>query len=337
VEDTSLVVALLEEHNAQGGGALHVTYTMRHEYGDALEPLLDGLSNAFRRMTKDRRWRLFAQRFGLAGELRKLELTHGRNGFHAHLHVGMLTQRQLADDERREAQSWLRARWAECVVAELGEAHRPNVRRGVLVRELHRAEYLTKAGFELTFDQSKHAKNGNRSVWEVAADYARASEREPSKLRDARIWREYVEATLYRKQLTWSRGLKERAKAALERKQENEAPSVPLTPAEVEAQRLRNIDNETEIDGEVWDRVRRVVVAGEGGERVPGRVALKRAFYAGTPGERQASVDRACASLLVLYQANERRRCEVANSEYRSWQSNRISELGYPQRDRSAS
>jgi hypothetical protein len=56
-------------------------------------------------------------RFGLVGYVRATEVTHGRSGWHPHLHVLLMTDRVLTLDELRELHQFVRERWIRRVVA----------------------------------------------------------------------------------------------------------------------------------------------------------------------------------------------------------------------------
>jgi hypothetical protein len=137
--------------------------------------------------------------------VRRVEITHGPNGWHPHLHVLMWTRGDV-DLER----DWFVERWEKCVVRELGKARRPGRSRGVDVRELVGSEgYVTKGQLEITDADNKRALVGHTSIAHLAA---RVAERGAT-ARDLDLWLQYVQATKARRMLTWTNGL--RASAGL--------------------------------------------------------------------------------------------------------------------------
>jgi hypothetical protein len=63
-----------------------LTFTARHVAVMALAALLNLISAAFRSVIRGRPWRRLCDELGIAGTIRSLEVTHGANGFHPHLH-----------------------------------------------------------------------------------------------------------------------------------------------------------------------------------------------------------------------------------------------------------
>ena len=104
------------------------------------------------------------------------------------------------------ARQWLEARWATCVVREMGEAHRPSSRRGAAITLIdeRRPDYLAKLGLEMSDAGSKEGRKGSRTAWQIAADWAA----HPTQ-RDEALWREYAAGYKGMRKLTWSRGAQE--------------------------------------------------------------------------------------------------------------------------------
>jgi len=126
-----------------------LSLTVRHGLGDDLRAVRRGVSESFRRLINGRPWKRFCEKFGLQHHVRSIEVTHGENGWHPHLHVLFFLDARLTEEEQSEASAWLQARWACCVRAALGAHFVPN-EHGVDLRESRRADYLAKLSFELT-------------------------------------------------------------------------------------------------------------------------------------------------------------------------------------------
>jgi hypothetical protein len=193
------------------------------------------VANAYRRFTRGNPWKRFKENYGVEHSIRALEVTHGPNGWHPHIHALLFLIGSI--EKAREAKKWLQERWENCVRAELGEAFVPNS-RGVDLRQYQHAEYIAKiAAWEIVDPGSKKGRRGNRSPGQIAADFV--AHGVP---RDAVLWRDYCLGIRGAKMLEWSRGLAELVGV----------DDVDVTIDGVEA------EDETvaTIRGEAWDRVR---------------------------------------------------------------------------------
>lgn len=202
------------EHQAARRGlgiGLH-TLTTPHGAGDDLEGLLERLSRARRYMRSGRAWQRFRARWGWIGEVRTLEVTHGRNGWHPHFHALHFCERTPAGHDRVRFRRELFCLWARASRrAGLGL---PSYWHGVHVAWGDRrqagtdcvADYIAKWGFagEVTGATAKlGGRTGGRTPWELLA----ASETDR---RAARLWVQYAEAFAGRKQLVVTPGLRDK-------------------------------------------------------------------------------------------------------------------------------
>jgi hypothetical protein len=143
-----------------------------------------------------------SQRYGFVGAVRAMEVTHGRNGWHPHIHA-ILLLRSLSAKERDEFRVWIARRWIEKVKKVLGDGAAPSMEHGCDLRPCRRADYLAKLGLELTAPVGKVARNGNRSPLKIASDFlATGDEAELS------LWQAYTAGMRGARMLTWSRGLR---------------------------------------------------------------------------------------------------------------------------------
>lgn len=173
-----------------------LTLTVRHQFGTALEPLFAGVANAFRSLTSAS---FLPWRANVSHSVRAIEVTHGANGWHPHLHVLVFAEGELSQGFIEQ----LQARWQSCVAAHIGESAIPERAIGCDVREgSAAAKYIQKMGLEVTSVASKEGREGNRTPWQLAHAALDGD-------RTARAaWGEYVRATYGKKQLTWSRKLR---------------------------------------------------------------------------------------------------------------------------------
>jgi hypothetical protein len=196
--------------------------TLTHPHGrtDALADLLSGEQDAMARFLKTRATRKALSLIGWVGHVRAWECTHGRkrdisNGWHPHFHFLVLCDRVLSCDDRQAAVDALFVEWRKaCVRAGL---QAPGLRHGVRLDGGERAvEYVAKFGLEsdgqqtwglaaeLTKSHVKRACKGETPFDLLRAVFADDADREARWL-----FKEYAGAFRGKRQLVWSRGLRE--------------------------------------------------------------------------------------------------------------------------------
>jgi hypothetical protein len=176
-----------------------LTLTARHGLADDLGELLGGLKDAKQRLHRHRAWAAIKGR--VAGSVTATEVTHGRAGWHPHLHMIVLVR---ADDEAEAVAigEGLQAAW----LASLRGAGLDGTGAGYRVQGAAQAGgYVAKwgAGEEMTLAGAKAARKGGRTPAQLLADAVDAGDREAGAL-----WRDYADTFHGRRQLVWSRGLK---------------------------------------------------------------------------------------------------------------------------------
>jgi hypothetical protein len=195
-------------HLANGGGAVMATCTMPHDYGDKLSRSLSTVKASWRRVCSGKAWLTLKGRLGIVGQIKALEITHGPNGWHPHVHVLVLTERPLEVASQQELRRFIFDRWSARCVA-LG-FRAPSWERGCDVRPVTSAgdlsRYLTKVkdgwgvGLELARSDLKQGRGaGYRSPWQIIADAT-----ETGDVADLALWHEYEQATFGSKAITWS-------------------------------------------------------------------------------------------------------------------------------------
>jgi len=189
-----------------------VTFTLPHDQGDGLRPLYQAVADSYRFAHSGTPWRRMKERIGYVGEARAFESTVGPNGWHPHLHALIFTDRPLDATEQEELRSFFYGRWTRGVVRAGYRA--PSPERGVVIVESRLEEYLAKMGLgdELAKGVGKDAEGYSRTALQVLADF-----RATGDAADLGLWREWNEAMHGARQLTWSRGLRERYATAPEK------------------------------------------------------------------------------------------------------------------------
>lgn len=215
-----------------------LSLTVRHSWGDDLEEVRRGVANAYRAFIRGAPWQRLKEAAGLEHWIRALEITHGPNGWHPHLHVLWLLELPLSESEREALQARMRERWADCVARELGESARPN-EHGVDLRVCRDAEYVAKFALELVDPAAaKAAARGHRNPWQIAVSASQGDDY------DGWLWRDYCRGIRGARMLTWSRGLKEFAGL------------VEATDQDVAEQEPEGAETVAVLPSHVWDALR---------------------------------------------------------------------------------
>ena len=232
------VQGAMDQHRAQGGEVLLVTFTAPHTRDDDLAPWLAAFSDALQRTKRGNPWARIRDRIRLVGSIRAMECTWGEaNGWHPHVHELWFTEPGV-DRESLEAQ--LFERW-RTMAAKAGLPE-PTPAHGVTVQGGGQADaYLTKWGLEpsratwtaadeVAAGQAKVAAGGRYTPW----DFLRACAAAPKghHPRMAGLFRRYAEAFRGRQQLVWSKGLKDRF-GVEDQADEDVAAAAEEPPAEV--------------------------------------------------------------------------------------------------------
>jgi len=189
----------------KGHGVALVTLTFSHQKSDFLALLLPKFKKALRAIKSGRRAAELRERFGVIGEVRALEVTHGAHGWHPHSHAVVFFKVPPPPGALAEYKNRLFALWAAaCARALLGA---PTEDHGVDIRGArHAGDYVAKWGFssELTRAHLKRGNDKGRTPWQLLSDAADGDKM-------ARIlFREFGEIFKGARQLFWTAGLRAR-------------------------------------------------------------------------------------------------------------------------------
>ncbi|OAN44010.1 hypothetical protein A6A04_09005 [Paramagnetospirillum marisnigri] len=192
-------------YQAAPGAVYMATFTVPHGRWDSLDRLREDVAECWRRVLRGAAWDRLKARCGIVGVIRAMELTHGKNGWHPHLHVLILGKPgACVEMTLRHA---LYERWAR-FVAKMGlgmvsEAHGVDLYRATAVKEA--GDYVAKWGCdaELAKWHVKKGRGKNLSPWQLLASAAEGDV-------EARIrWREYAAVMAGTKHITMSHGLRD--------------------------------------------------------------------------------------------------------------------------------
>jgi Replication protein len=191
----------LDTWETKGGQVWLLTLTAPHHRGNDTRTLCDRVLAAYAKMRNRSSWRNWAKAIGLSGSVRSLEVTYGLNGPHVHIHVLLFC---MPDEGSRQPSpvdllpSWKFA----CISVGLAvpNKHGVDIRNGE-----YAASYVGKWGLDCELTKS-HVKHGNiegRTPW----DLLRASIKGDTEA--GSLFSEYAHAFKGRRQLCWSRGLRQ--------------------------------------------------------------------------------------------------------------------------------
>lgn len=189
---------------ALGGHVYLLTLTFPHGPFDCLEQLLKRFTDARQNLFNSKTWRQWVVEVGLKGRIFSLEVTRGENGWHVHLHMLLFVMPPTVwISSFRHADVLLSAWQAACVSAGLGKPndHGLDIRGGDCA-----SSYVSKWGLdcEMTKSHIKAGARGGRTAWDLLADFADTGD-----CASGDLWIEFVRAFKGKKQLHWSRGLRQ--------------------------------------------------------------------------------------------------------------------------------
>lgn len=198
---------LLAWARAEGHAPFLITLTARHGTEDLLEDLLEQIKRAKQKLHQHRAWKRLKSH--IVGHVTATETTAGgRNGWHPHYHVLLIVRDAHDSDENAAIIEALEG---------LGDPWRASLRGAGLngggaafdIQDATAAgAYVAKWGAaeELSLSKSKKGRRESRTPAELLAASC-----DEGDARAGRLWTEYARAFKGRRQLTWSRGLKEMA------------------------------------------------------------------------------------------------------------------------------
>ena len=235
--------AVAEWAVGQGHTMGMVTMTVQHHAGQRLAELWDAVTGAWSDVVKGEAWsgepeashrrRLerwetdrangwkgsrrrarpvrrvgIADRFGVLGWARAVEVLHGPNGWHPHVHVPVIFDGPVSEDWILILGETIFDRFRRALSRRGFDAVRDS--GGLDARRAYAAEdlggYLAKQlAFEATHGHVKTGRNGSklRAPFQVLADLTATGDAD-----DLDVWREWEHASKGRQQLTWSMGIR---------------------------------------------------------------------------------------------------------------------------------
>lgn len=194
----------ITEHKTKNGKLAMLTLTIRHNRKDRLNDLLGAFNKSTSKMMSGREYHEIREEMGIIGRVKALEVTHGSNGWHPHAHIVIFYENEtsLKVMENRMYKLWNNA----CKKVGLSTTQSYGID---LQGAEHVQAYLTKHGSwsieqEMTKSHIKKGKESNMTPFDLLRDVL-YNDDDYSKV----LYREYAAAFKGKRQLHWSRGLKD--------------------------------------------------------------------------------------------------------------------------------
>lgn len=197
------VVTVMGRHMGAGKAVFHVPFTIPHRANQPLKELIGKIGEARRIMANRPSWKRFKNVVGLIGYVRGLEVTWGENGWHPHLHDAWFLSKRFDDGSIVNLHRMVLDMWqSACEAAGL---EKPNY-RGVMVTSVRDpTSYVAKWGIqaEMTRGHMKRGRAGRYSPFDLLRGIHEGEKHLTRK------FLEYADAFHRRRQLVWSKGLRE--------------------------------------------------------------------------------------------------------------------------------
>jgi hypothetical protein len=217
------VARAIRNHQVRGGQVLMLTLTMRHSVVDSLRQLWSALGTAWHSVTSGKAWADDKAMSGLVGYCRVVEVTYGASGWHVHVHSLLFLAAPCSRDLHDHLAGRMFARWSQGLKL---RGLRPPIRDlgGLDVRVAGNSEQLAsyfnkqtydgpdRAAWEVMRGDLKEARHGNRTPFRILRDLVVHGLAD-----DLDLWHEFETVSRGKRQLTWSKGLRDSLELDVER------------------------------------------------------------------------------------------------------------------------
>jgi len=202
---------LLIGHRKTGGQFAMLTLTMRHRKNQGLKKLWSKLMDSWAYFQSGKNWR--KARTLLTGYCRVVEVTHGKNGWHVHIHVILFFKPTVRTGEYSPIE-WtlnrLRGEFTERWIAALARfGATADARHALDLKRLTGdpsdtlSEYFVKATYEMARADLKDARHGNRTPFAILRSFLTTGD-----LDTLELWQEFEQGSHGKRQWGFSKGLK---------------------------------------------------------------------------------------------------------------------------------
>ncbi len=198
-------------HKAAGGSVLLLTLTTQHSHGEPLEVVWDAVQDCWAYVTSHSRYRKLKAHHNL-GFVRTVEVMHGVNGWHPHIHALLFVDGTVGPFDRRDEYNEIARVFHDLWVFRMRKKYKRDVRSsvGVDLRPVKADDadgvgtYCTKAGYEVAMADGKEGRTRtSRHPFAIAYDAV-----ETGNVADIKLFRDWIEGSHDRKMWSWSQGLR---------------------------------------------------------------------------------------------------------------------------------
>lgn len=190
----------IARHRKNGGQVYLLTLTNLHHFGDNLVDLMAGQKKALKYLWSDRKPKEHFAELGKIGHITANEVTHGKNGWHPHMHILLFFDAAV---DIKELQMFIAKYWQHC--CKKANLKKPSLDHGCDITDGSFADrYVSKWGIEEEMTKG-HIKKG-REGGNTPFDLLRLSESGCEE--SGRLFQKYSAAYKGKRQLSWSKGLK---------------------------------------------------------------------------------------------------------------------------------
>jgi hypothetical protein len=205
--------ALVSAHLSGFHGYL-LTLTFPHEAGMGLSDLAGAFAKAMQGFKNSRTYKGFMERHGRLGQIKALEVKHGGNGWHPHVHELVFARPGLLEDVR--GLDALRSEWVKQLLKRgLGDSSQ---RSDMLAHALDfrggddAAAYIAKFGHDEAWGIASEMTQGMKKIGRDSAGHHTPFEllamAQAGDGRAAALYMEYAAAMKGKRAITWTRGLR---------------------------------------------------------------------------------------------------------------------------------
>lgn len=187
------------------GHVLLLTLTFSHSVNESLSSLLARQKKAYKRFCENTRVVNLMKSITVEHKIKGFEVTYGKNGWHPHNHILLLTKEPVEDFKKYQAE--LAEIWINCCTK--SGLNAPSMEHGLDIRDGKYAEkYVSKWGLEheLTKGHVKQGRNGGFTPFDLLQYSIVDATMNGRSL--SSLFQEFAISTKGARQLVWSRGLK---------------------------------------------------------------------------------------------------------------------------------
>jgi hypothetical protein len=156
-----------------------ITLTAPHSAGDSIYNLVPMMNDAHSRFWRGNPAKRFKDKYGILGHIRSFEITYGKNGWHPHFHLIVVSKRPLPTTQKKgfkptiqqtDEYNWILNRWQNSAMR--SGLSSPN-EYGLDIQDGSKAgEYITKFGSD---GELLKTHSGNYVTWDMADELSKAN------------------------------------------------------------------------------------------------------------------------------------------------------------------